>query len=101
MSADAMISEDQSDAPHALAEIITEIHSAGSVSDIILSQTPRLVELFRSDRVTIYSVGPDGSDDGGDVAPGPKGKRRTADTGFRLLDPSSRAFRVASEAGPQ
>jgi type II secretory ATPase GspE/PulE/Tfp pilus assembly ATPase PilB-like protein len=39
-----------------LAEVVTEIHSADSVSDIILNQTPRLIELFDADRVTIYSI---------------------------------------------
>jgi type II secretory ATPase GspE/PulE/Tfp pilus assembly ATPase PilB-like protein len=39
-----------------LAEVVTEIHSAETVSDIILNQTPKLIELFDADRVTIYSI---------------------------------------------
>jgi type II secretory ATPase GspE/PulE/Tfp pilus assembly ATPase PilB-like protein len=39
-----------------LTEIINEIHAADSIRDIILNQTPKLIELFNTDRVTVYSI---------------------------------------------
>jgi hypothetical protein len=41
-----------------------------------------------ADGLVVYSVGPDGSDDGGSVAPGPHGKAK--DIGFRLWDVKQR-----------
>ncbi len=39
-----------------LNEIINQIHAAENIGDIILNQTPRLMELFDAERVTIYSI---------------------------------------------
>ena len=45
-----------SDYHHRLAEIINQVHAADTIRDIILNQTPRLMELFDAERVTIYSL---------------------------------------------
>ena len=45
-----------SDHHERLSEIINQIHAAGNIRDIILNQTPRLIDLFDADRVTLYSV---------------------------------------------
>jgi type II secretory ATPase GspE/PulE/Tfp pilus assembly ATPase PilB-like protein len=39
-----------------LNQIINQIHAAEGIRDIILEQTPKLIELFDADRVTIYSL---------------------------------------------
>jgi len=45
-----------SDYHQRLAEIVNQIHAADNIRDIILNQTPRLMELFDADRVTVYSL---------------------------------------------
>lgn len=44
----------------------------------------------RDDRLIIYSLGPNGTDDGGDVRRDPRSSTDVGDTGFILLDPASR-----------
>jgi hypothetical protein len=62
--------------------------------------------------VTVYSVGPDGRDDGGRVIDGPDAKAPGTDVGFRLYEPKARGLPAAPrpaadaaagqvEAGPE
>ncbi|MCH7813001.1 MAG: hypothetical protein IID40_03170 [Planctomycetes bacterium] len=46
------------------------------------------------DGVTVYSIGPDGVDDGGNVTQDPKNRRILPDVGFRLIDPDRRGFHL-------
>ena len=39
-----------------VAEIINQVHAAENTREIILNQTPRLMELFDAERVTIYAL---------------------------------------------
>jgi hypothetical protein len=55
-------------------------------------QALRLVRV--PDGIVIYSVGPDGTDDGGDVVPGKNGR----DIGIRLWDPDKRRQRALPAA---
>ncbi len=48
--------------------------------------------------VTIYSVGPDISDDGGQVFRGPSTNKHPPDVGVRLVEPRLRGFRIAEDS---
>jgi hypothetical protein len=46
----------------------------------------------RDDGVTVYSIGPDGTDDGGNIPVGKTSNRTGQDIGFRLYDPARRGL---------
>ncbi|MEE9294683.1 MAG: hypothetical protein V3W34_06965 [Phycisphaerae bacterium] len=48
--------------------------------------------------IIIYSIGEDGSDDGGDLDAPPERYKRPPDVGFRLLSPELRGFKIADPA---
>ncbi|MCP4251705.1 MAG: hypothetical protein GY778_32115 [bacterium] len=82
--------------PDSLSALVPEFLEQGPI-DPFDEQPLRFIRT--SDGVTVYSIGPDGVDDGGDVTADPKTKPQAPDDGFRLIDPDRRGFHLTETEG--